>query len=328
MTTTPNMNLPVPVPTTTSGPTWAQQLVADMDIIDAHDHTSGNGVQITPDGLNINSNLPIGGNKVTGAGAVEFSPQNAALTDLEALYVVGQDLYYTDGAGNQVRITQSGSVTGSSGTITGLPSGTASAAFSTSTFTFQSATNTPAIMAVGPLVIGRNAVSPKTVTVTPNASQSADYGLTLPQSLPSSTLPVTVDTSGNVDYGPILTSNTFTPTISWSHISGGTASFSVTGNTSYYTRIGSIVTVSCNIVYTVSSYSGSTAVYYITSTIPIATSSLTAAGTFAFDISTFGYGPLFSSGTTLVTSQTNLGVNYGGNATGRTLSFVYTYQIS
>ncbi len=203
VTITPNMNIPVPVPSVAPGPEWANSIVADMSVIDSHDHSAGKGVQVTPDGLDINADLPIGENNLTEVRTVRFTSQSAALsdpTDLGCLYEVNADLYYNDGAGNQVRITQSGTVTGSTGTITGLPSGTASAAYSAGTFTFQSATSTPATMAVGPVAIGRQVASSKTVTLTPNAGQASNYDITFPAALPAADNYTTLDNTGALSY--------------------------------------------------------------------------------------------------------------------------------
>jgi hypothetical protein len=85
------------------------------------------------------------------------------------LYVIGADLYYNDANGNQVRITQSGSVTGATGTITGLPSGTASAAYNSiidETFIFQSASNTAANIDGGSVILIREvAANANAVTI-------------------------------------------------------------------------------------------------------------------------------------------------------------------
>lgn len=204
----PNMGLPVPVVSQEPGPNWAQDINASLSIVDGHDHSPGSGVQITPAGLNINADLPFNNNNLTLCRSARFQSQSAALSgvaDLGCLYVVSADLYFNDGAGNQIRLTQSGSIVGTAGSITGLPSGTASAAFAAGTFTFQSATNTPATMAVGPLVIGAAAASPKTVTLSPSLSQAANYALTFPTALPGSTLPLTLDSSGNIAAAATLT---------------------------------------------------------------------------------------------------------------------------
>lgn len=204
-TISPNMNMPVPVVGTDPGPDWATNLNSCLAIIDEHDHTSGMGVPITPDGLNINGDLPINNNNLTTARSVRFTSQSAALaesSDLGCLYELGDDLYYIDGAGNNVRITQGGSVTGASGTITGLPSGTASASYSAGVFTFESATSTPARMSVGSIVIAQELASGKTITIGVSGSQVVDYALTMPLALPSSSSVVTSDASGNLSFVP------------------------------------------------------------------------------------------------------------------------------
>ncbi len=203
-TISPNMNLPVPVPGQEPGPDWANDIVADMYAIDSHDHTSGKGVPITPDGLDINSDLPLNDNDLTTARTVRFYPQSAPITasspDLGCLYESGVDLYYNDGAGNQVRITQGGNVTGSTGTITGLPSGTASASFSGGTFTFQSATNTPATMNIGPIVTGAAVASSKTWTIGASAAQASNLTMTLPVDAPIANQILIADGSGNLSW--------------------------------------------------------------------------------------------------------------------------------
>ena len=202
-TISPNMGLPVPTVSVDPGPDWAENINSCLSVIDGHGHNPGSGVPVTPNGLNINIDLPFNSNNATLLRSSRYSPQGAPLsaaTDIGCVYVSGVDLYYNDSLGNQVRITQSGAVSGSAGTITGLPSGTASAAYAAGTFTFQSATNTPANMAVGPIAIGRNSAASKTVTLAPNAGQASNYSWTFPASLPAATDYVTLDSSGNLSY--------------------------------------------------------------------------------------------------------------------------------
>lgn len=201
----PNMNMAVPVVGAEIGPAWANDINACLRVIDQHDHAPGAGVQITPAGLNINADLPFGSlaasNNATFVRSLRFDSQGAPFTlpaDIGCLYEVGADLYFSDGAGNQVRITQGGSVVGPAGTITGLPSGTASASFAAATFRFESATNTPANMAVGPLIIGSNTLNSKTVTLSPDPAQGANYALTLPAAAPTGGTSLVSDSSGNL----------------------------------------------------------------------------------------------------------------------------------
>lgn len=61
-----NMGLTVPTPGVTPGPTYATNISNDLVIIDAHNHTPGNGVLVPTAGLNINANLPFNGFGATG----------------------------------------------------------------------------------------------------------------------------------------------------------------------------------------------------------------------------------------------------------------------
>lgn len=194
------MGLAVPTIGVEAGPNWATDLNASLSTIDQHNHSSGQGVPINPSGININSDLLMNINNLTLAKSVRFSPLTVALSsasDIGCLYEVNADLYYNDGSGNQIRITQGGAVTGASGTITGLPSGTASASYSGGTFTFQAATSTAANLDGASLVLRNSSASSNGLTLSPPNAMGSNYSLTLP-SLPGSTLFVTLDTSGNL----------------------------------------------------------------------------------------------------------------------------------
>ncbi len=280
-TISPNMNLPVPVPGTAPGPDWADDIVADMYAIDSHDHSNGKGVPVTPDGLNISADLPMGGNNLTTTRSVNFTAQAAPLAlagDLGCIYVSGADLYYNDEAGNQVRITQGGAVTGATGTITGLPSGTASASYSAGVFTFQSATNTPATLSVGPIITGAQTASPHKVTISASNSLATDYSLTWPLALPASTAALTVDASGNMATSAIV-GGTFSPTITYT-LASGSGGFTPTTTTSvwYYQRVGTIVFVQGSITLSGINPLGGTSTFTPSATLPIATASLASAG--------------------------------------------------
>jgi hypothetical protein len=271
-TTTPNMNLPVPTPSEAPGPDWASSVVTDMYAIDSHDHSSGQGVPVTPAGLSINADLPFGNNNATALKSARFTAQSGPLaggSDLGCAYVSGVDLYYNDVNGNQIRITASGAVNGSTGTITGLPSGTASASFSAGTFTFQSATSTGATISCGPVAIGSTTASTKQTTIASNASQASNISLVLPTAAPTNGSALTSDGSGNLSWtgstgsggivrssgasvdsvnidtatfsgsiGGVITGGTYTPTIV---ASVGTAT--VLG-VWFYQRINNVVSVS------------------------------------------------------------------------------------
>lgn len=202
-TITPNMSLPVPAVGVTSGPQYATDVNNSFSIIDGHNHTSGSGVKITPSAMNINAALTFNSNPLTNLSTLGFVSQLVTPTNLGTLYESGVDLYYLDGNGNNIRITASGTVTGSAGTITGLPSGTASAAYLAGVFTFQALTNTAATIDAGSYILRNLTAGSYGLTLSPPNAMGADYTLTLPP-LPTSTqanvggAPLVSDTSGNI----------------------------------------------------------------------------------------------------------------------------------
>ena len=192
----PNMNLQIPGVGTEAGPNYATDVNNSLNTIDAHNHAAGSGVQVTPAGLNINASLPLNNNSLTTVGAVTFQIQNSDAA-AQSIYMKGVDFYLTDGSDTVIRLTQSGSVTGASGTITGLPSGTASASYAASVFTFQSATSTAANIDGASFVLRNNTASSYGLTLQPPNSLAGNYALTLPL-IPSAASYLSVDTSGNI----------------------------------------------------------------------------------------------------------------------------------
>ena len=215
----PNMNLTVPVVLTTPGPDYATQVNSDLSIIDAHDHSPGSGVQISPTGMNINSDLAFNNNNLTNVRSTRYSQQSAtftALTDVRNTYVVGVDLYFNDGNGVPVRITENGAVAGTPGSISNLVS-PASASYSgiTDTFIWQSNANTPANMDAASYVFRNLVANSKGLTLSPPAAMAADYSIVLP-TLPIQKNMLTMDTSGNM----AADSNVDNSTIQWTNILG------------------------------------------------------------------------------------------------------------
>lgn len=180
----PNMLMPVPVVGVDPGPQYAIDIDSCLNIIDQHNHASGSGVKITPDGLNINADLTLNNNNLIATKSVRFQIQPSALagvSDLGCLYEVGVDLYYNDGLGNQVRITQSGAVAGTPGSIANLTSpASASYVGASETFVWQSDVNKPANLDAGYIILRNNSVSSNGLTLFPPSAMGADYSLTLP----------------------------------------------------------------------------------------------------------------------------------------------------
>lgn len=119
-TTTDNMSLILGTVSETLGPQWATLINAALQLVDAHDHTSGAGVPITPAALDINDDLDLGGNDLENAGVVALTTKGAADTaKVGSLQLVGDDLYWVSGAGASVKLTSGGSpVSTGSGVMT------------------------------------------------------------------------------------------------------------------------------------------------------------------------------------------------------------------
>lgn len=195
------MNLPVPVVGQESGPQWASDLNSCLSIIDSHTHLSGSGVPITTGAININSDLSINNNNITTIRSNRYTAQSGTLngaSDLGCVYVSGVDLYFNDGSGNKVRITQSGAVAGTPGSISNLVS-PASANYNSgsSSFVWQSNSNTAANMDFGSAILRNLTSGSNGVTVSPPSSLPSNYTITLP-SLPAQQNIMTLDSSGNM----------------------------------------------------------------------------------------------------------------------------------
>lgn len=188
------MNLPVPGVGQTVGPTYASDVNTSLNMIDSHTHAPGSGVPITPSGLNINSDLPMQSNNAVSVRTIRFAPQPSLISgsgaDIGCLYESGVDLYYNDGSGNQVRITQSGGVAGSPGSISNLVA-PASAAYVAvnSTFVWQSDSGIAANMDAGTLIIRYPGSYPTPsgnyIALQAPTGLATGYALTLPTTTPA-----------------------------------------------------------------------------------------------------------------------------------------------
>lgn len=194
-----NMSLPIPVAGTQSGPNWALNLDACLQLIDTHDHSTGKGVAITPAGLNITSDLTFQGNNATQLRSARFTAQTAPLglaSDLDCLYTSGVDLYYNDGNGNQIQITQGGGIAGSPGSISNLTSpASASYVAISEKFVWQSDSNKAASMDMRSAVLRNSTVSSFGLTLSP-PTLSADYTITLPTLPGSGSRFLSIDNTG------------------------------------------------------------------------------------------------------------------------------------
>jgi hypothetical protein len=200
------MDLILPTPSVTPGPTWAAQLNAALTLIDGHRHTPGQGALITPAAISINADLPCNGNNLNSVRALRFGSQAGALPntglDITCLYAVGNDLYYNDGS-TSIQITAAGALSASSlGGITGLSAPAAvsyNSGAQTLTFSANTGTSTPASIDAAQVVVREaNVAAPHGITLKSPTSLAADYSLTFPAALPASTNVLTLNSGGAI----------------------------------------------------------------------------------------------------------------------------------
>jgi len=190
------MMLPIPGVGNESGPQYAFDINSALALVDAHDHSPGKGVQVTPAGLNINANLSFQSNSATLVGSIVFSAVSPPST-LQALYVApgvespaDQDLWFNDGNGNQVQLTSNGAV---NATIASIPG----ESYAAGTFYWKQGalSTTPANFDIGSITLRPNTpatsngvqlIPPSTVATTFTfPTYSVTIGGTLPLGLTS-----------------------------------------------------------------------------------------------------------------------------------------------
>lgn len=191
------MLLRIPTIGDDAGPDYATNINYDLlSLIDTHDHTPGKGVALTTASLDIDTNLSFNSHFAIDVAGLTLVAQSSTPT-VGTVYRISDDLYYVDGVGNVVRITQSGAVTGPPGTIAGLVS-PASATYvpGSQTFVWRSNTNIAANLDAG-TVLYRD-LSPNStyaISLQAPAALSSNYTLTLP-TVPASNSFAQLNSSG------------------------------------------------------------------------------------------------------------------------------------
>ncbi len=119
-TTFPNMGLQLPVRGAPGSGAWGDTLDANIQTLDAHDHSEGLGPRINPDGIEIDEDLSFAGFSPTGVRSVAFSV-GAAVTGARKVYVgASGDLYYNEStSGTAIQLT-SGTSLNAAGFVGGI----------------------------------------------------------------------------------------------------------------------------------------------------------------------------------------------------------------
>lgn len=247
-TTTANLGLTLPTLNGDRG-VWDSSWNDNGTLLDLHDHSTGKGVKVTPTGLNLNADLTFAGNAATNLKGVVFTAQVAAPASL-AVYVKSNDLYFKDGAANEVRLTASGAINiATTGGIAGDYIAAAASVY------YDSAAKTYRFLQAAPLPNVWNYVACSGVDLYEQGSGiltrvrlqspgalAASYVLTYPGALPASTALFQVTSAGVMTF-----SNTIVKAVTMTELTtftvgataAGGAHFTVSGGGRY--KHGSIV---------------------------------------------------------------------------------------
>ena len=204
---TPNMLITLPE-VGEDGQISADQVTEGISIIDSHTHEVGAGVKIGVGGINIEADLELNGNRLTGATGVRYNNQAALLTgssNTRTVYTFLGDLYYIDGSGISVKVTAAGGLaTTSSGGFGGDYGAAGVGAIATYTdssaeYEFFSDPMLYSTATFGDVYLTEEVAGViKHVRLKSPASLAASYDVVFPAATPASTSLVTMDSSGNL----------------------------------------------------------------------------------------------------------------------------------
>lgn len=181
-TISPNMSLIIPSVGSEQGPTYGFDINNSLSLIDQHDHSPGKGVQITPAGMNINTDISFNDHSAVNLLSIVFTNQVEPLSTVNSLSTGAgagsglSDLFFVDGTGTSIQITKSGIVNSTASSIPGE-------SYSSGTFIWTQAQSslptTPANFDIGSITLRPNiaATTFGTQLVSPN---SGNFTLNLP----------------------------------------------------------------------------------------------------------------------------------------------------
>lgn len=205
---TANMGLTLPTIDGSTG-VWDTLLNAALELVDAHDHTSGKGPRIPVGGLNIAADLTFAGNAATNLKAAAFTAQ-ASYTTARSLWVRSSDneLIFRTSGGTDIQITSGTSLNLS--LVGGIAGDYAAAAASlyyddaAEAYRFLEAAPSPndwSYVKAGGVDIYEHASGiANYVALRSPAALAATYTLTFPAAVPGSTQLVQVSSAGAMTF--------------------------------------------------------------------------------------------------------------------------------
>ena len=200
--TTSNMNLTLPVPSSTLGPLWAQQTNTVLTQIDAHDHSASKGVKVTPAGFNFTSDMNVKGWRLYGTKGLQIDAVLASPTLPGEIHNLGGNLYWVSSNGTAVQITSGtglnlasvGTIGGDYGQVGVTATVTYSGALKT--YVFLQSANTTGKVVCSDILLSYPGASENSVTLKAQTG-SAAYNYSFPVAAPVSNDSVmAINTSG------------------------------------------------------------------------------------------------------------------------------------
>lgn len=182
-----NMGITLPEVGITPGPSWATLLNAAFARVDIHDHSTGKGLLIPTAGLNINADVGINTYKLLNTGSLNLTQQSADDGLSSTIYNKNGDLFYKNGTGAVVKITNGSglnlSATGGFGGDYGSGDEIAKYTTSTTLYEFNKDLTTLAKVALSDLKIANFTDNTKYLTL--KAQGVVAGNLYLPSTLPA-----------------------------------------------------------------------------------------------------------------------------------------------
>ena len=213
---TTNMSLNAPSVGQTAGPDWATEVNANFETIDQHDHTSGKGVQLTPSALNINSDLEFNGNAAIELKRLTFDSSATGSGTNYSVYQSGGNLYWYNGSGQAVQITNGANVKTTGGSIDGMSGTDAQVLYGSGIYRFEfDTTKTPftgAKMAHGDILLYKydgSSGSDAYVILKYTGSSAGSNNITVPDET-GTMLTTSTSYGGNISIAATGGSNTIT----------------------------------------------------------------------------------------------------------------------
>ena len=215
MTTYPNIGLTLPVQGDAGAGLWDETQDANTALLDAHDHSSGKGVRITPAAININADLPLNSSwGITTANRISFASVAAPSTNKSVFVSDGSggltanELYWRSNTGTNVKLTSGSAlnVAAFTGGIGGDYAAVGAAVAyddAADRYTFkQESPGNWARLACGPVRLFEfNTSESVYVEMAAPAALGASYTVTWPTAVPASTSALTMSSSGVVAAG-------------------------------------------------------------------------------------------------------------------------------